>query len=132
MLDDSFAPVMQRGDVILINRSSRHIFNRGDVVLYRDKNNKRLGKIIGLPHERVRVNDGILSVKTISDDSLVNEMPVFGEVSKSLQEVGSVDDHEYYIINESRIYDSPGLIDERKIIGKPFFLVFPFNRFSRL
>ena len=65
-------------------------------------------------------------------DNLIKEMPLFAEVSKSLQEIGTIDEQEYFVFNESKLYDSPGLVDERKIIGKPFFLVFPFSRFSRL
>jgi len=130
--DDTFAPLVQKGDIVLINRFlGRRNFDRGDLVLYRSKG-KQLGKIIGLPRERVRINDGILSIRTIADDNLIKEMPLFAEVSKSLQEIGTIDEQEYFVFNESKLYDSPGLVDERKIIGKPFFLVFPFSRFSRL
>lgn len=130
--DDSFSPVLQKGDIVLISRLFRaSSFTREDLVVYRVAD-KRVGKIIGLPHERVRINDGILSIKTVPEDAIIKEMPLFGDVSKSIQEIGAIDEHEYFVINESRLYESPGLVDVRSIIGKPKFRIFPFNRITKL
>ncbi len=135
--DNRFAPVFLKDEVILINRLPLVLdhYGRGDIVVYRDINNqqiKEIGKIIGLPYERVHINDGIASITTQDDEKIVQELPIFGEVYKSLPDVGKLDAHEYFIVSEALIDKSPGIVDIRHIIGKPIFRVFPITRITKL
>ena len=123
--DNGMLPRYRKGDIILINRlpSYSQVYKRGDVVIFRDANDYSrafIRRIIGLPGERIIINDGILRI--YGTDKIIDELPVFGNVSSSLQDIGALDAHEYFVLGDSDHENNVGLIDRRFILGKPLAL----------
>jgi signal peptidase I len=126
--DDVMSPKYRKGDILLIDRISyfRNLFSRDDIVLVRndkEPGNKFLRRLIGMPNERVIINDGILTIR--GDGKLMKELPLFGSVFSSLKDIGDLDAHEYFIIGDTSLENGSGMIDERNIVGKPLYKLWP-------
>jgi signal peptidase I len=71
--DSSMHPAYQLGDRVLLNLCAH--LERGDIVLYRDGERLRPGRIVALPGEEVEVRDGQIQVKGEKVSSLVFPIP---------------------------------------------------------
>ncbi len=134
--DNALAPQYAKGDLLLISRLPYFLgnFHRFDVVIDRNPakvSEHRLRKIIGMPGERVSINDGILAVYG-ADGFLTEELPIFGNVALSMQNLGRIDDHEFYTISYDGFENSTGLLDIQFIIGKPLLRIYPLSRINIL
>lgn len=89
----------------------------------KEPGNKFLRRLIGLHNERVIINDGILTVR--GESGIVKELPLFGHVFSSLKDIGNLDAHEYFVIGDTNLENGSGMIDERNIIGKPLYKIWP-------
>ena len=125
--DQTMTPRFQKGDVVLVWRWPT--ITRGSVVLLREEK-RSLRKVIGLPKERVIINDGILSIRNSEGVSL-SELPVFASVTTSIKDIGNIDAHEYYVISEAGITENNGIIDKRHIIGSPVFRIWPIVKIGK-
>lgn len=127
--DNAMSPFFKKGDIILVSRIPYFTddFRRGDIIVFRGSNNrsiKHIRRIIGLPGERISINDGILSIKN-NDEKIVKELPLFGSVLSSLYDIGGLDAHEYYILGDSSFERPIGILDMRFIIGTPIIKIWP-------
>ncbi len=106
--------------------------NRGDIVVCKieadDKRHKIIKRLIGLPGDHVKIEDG----KVIVNDKVLEEPYEVGYTD------GSVDlllkANEVFVLGDNRgvSYDSRkiGPIAHNKILGKVLFRFFPFNKIS--
>lgn len=127
--DNAMAPDYKRGDIILINRIPYFLdnFKRYDLIVYRKNDNKTLylRRIIGLPYERIIVNDGILSIK--SSNEIIDELPLFGNTFKSILDQGNLDENEFFVLSSTHNDLGEGIVDKRFMIGKPILKLWPLN-----
>ncbi|MEK7649349.1 MAG: signal peptidase I [Patescibacteria group bacterium] len=125
--DNTMAPDFYKGDVVLINRWG--VYERNTVVLIRDleAGDHILRRILALPGERIRVNDGIISIVQ-EEGIMATELPIFGTTILTLPGVGKIDSHEFFFMPDQVIKDGSGLVDVRHIIGTPMIRIYPFSR----
>jgi signal peptidase I len=126
--DTSLTPLYNKGDVLLVNRLPYYFatMNRGDVIVYRDSSNnsvKHISRIIALPGEEVTVSDGILTV--IGTKKLTYELPLFGTAVASLNSIGKLDEHEYFVMGKQNTNSATGMLDIRFVVGKPWMKIWP-------
>ena len=128
--DTGMAPMLQQGDVLLLDRLSKYVRapRRGDIVAYRAEDGSALclGRIIGLPGETVQQRDGRVY---INGSLLLTEYLVEGGGDLPLTQVESAC---YFIMPDDRTsmtgsaYDM--LIPVERIAGKVILRVAPLPR----
>ena len=138
----SMLPTYHNGEFLLVDKLSYHLHKpkRGDVMifkLYENNNNPYEGKhlikrVIGLPNERVQVENGITTIynKENPNGFVIDEPFIsFKETHKNVDIV--LDDTHYFMMgdNRSQSYDSRdwGALDEVNIKGQVLFRVYPFK-----
>lgn len=119
---------LQDGQVILINKaaywfSSPH---RGDIVVYRSGDKMIIHRIVAMPEEWVKVNDGIVY---ISDNGGVDwvkldEPYAWGEKNIDAQ---PVPEGKYFILGDNRDNTSCELVARGNIIGKAWLSIWPLS-----
>lgn len=129
---DSMKPVLQNGDVVLVNRL---IYNaskpkRGDIIAFKPNGNENthysIKRIVGLPGETVQIKDGSVYINDV--ETLEH---IFAE---NIEEAGIADEpvvlkgNEYFVLgdnhsssDDSRMADI-GNVKRREIYGKVWFV----------
>ncbi len=136
---ESMDPAYLEKDYLIINQFSyklfRHQPNRGEVIVFRAPIQQKdfyLKRVIGLPGERVKVEEGKVIVYNedhpqgivIKEDYLVETTP--GSASVTLGP------DQYFVLGDNRnaSYDSRrfGPINKDSIVGRTWIRGWPFNR----
>ncbi len=129
---DSMKPVLQNGDVVLVNRL---IYNaskpkRGDIIAFKPNGNENthysIKRIVGLPGETVQIKDGSVYINDV--ETLEH---IFAE---NIEEAGIADEpvvlkgNEYFVLgdnhsssDDSRMADI-GNVKRNEIYGKVWFV----------
>lgn len=106
---------------------------RGEVVVFRypgDKSTFYIKRIIGLPNERIDIEQRTVSIdgKPIDESAYLKGISTSGTVHTKL------DSDQYFVMgdNRSNSYDSRawGPLGKEYIIGRALLRLFPFNRIS--
>lgn len=128
MPDDSMSETLEENDSILINKFP-YIFKspkRFDVIVFKQENstddNYNIKRIIGLPGETVKIEDGIIYINdTVLTESINVEPMTNGGLAKEGITLG---EDEYFVLGDNRNgcedsrFSNVGLIKEDEIIGK--------------
>lgn len=142
----SMSPTFDNKDFLLVDKLSYRFgfVNRGDVAIFKfyegGKSNPYTGKylikrIIGLPGERVVINNGSTTIYNkdhpkglVLDQSFV----VYTDVNKN-RDV-TLDDHHYFVMGDNRSgsYDSRdwGPLDAQYLKGQVLLRIFPLESFA--
>ncbi len=133
--DNNLTPLYNKGEVILVSRLSyfKGLHYRNEVIVYRDPrflSVKHISRIRALPGEAISVNDGILTI--LGDQKVIKEVSLFGDVSLSLNKIGRLDAHEFFVLDNKGIDSKESLVDIKNIIGKPIFRIWPINKIKYL
>jgi signal peptidase I len=127
--DSTMTPYFNEGDIVLVDRWNKaNNLYRDDYVIFRSPDNSKirhLRRIIGLPGERIAISDGILTITDLNEVKTNYALPLFGSVVTSQNQIGKLDDHEYYVIGEDIDKEPFGLVDDRFILGKPIIRLWP-------
>ena len=130
--DVGMAPAVMPGDVILFDRLAKHVKApaRGDIVAYSSVTGSGtyIGRIVGLPGERVDVYDGRVYIGGV----LLDERSyASGALSGSI-EAHTVPEGYYFILPDDRahaIVDADKLtVEASRIRGRAFIRVSPLSR----
>ena len=135
----SMEPTLQVGDRLLANKIIYRFRKpeRGEVIIFRYPENRRrdfVKRLVGLPEEKVEIHNGKIYIDGKEENPLniryyYSEGP-YGE-NKVL-----VPPHFYYVLgdNSRNSKDSRywGFVPEKDIIGKAFFIYWPFRRFGMI
>mgnify|MGYP005758971477 CR=1 FL=1 len=127
---DSMKPVLENGEVVLVNRLCYRIFSpsRGDIVAYsRDGSGQySIKRIVGLPGETVQIVDGSVYIndEKMTDDIYAEDIEYAG-IAAAPVELG---EGEYFVIgdnseasDDSRSPDA-GPVRKNDIYGKVWFV----------
>lgn len=131
----SMIPTIEVGDNVLANKLDRD-FHRGDVVIFPfpdDDKTLYIKRIIGEPGDKVEIKEG----KTFINDEVIPE-PYLAE--EQIGEFGpyNVPEGHYFMMGDNRNYSADArywtntYVKEDKIIGKAFWVWFPFNHLHSL
>lgn len=137
----SMDPTFVTGQYLLVDQVS-YYFNkpeRGDVIIFRYPNDPQtfyIKRIIGLPNERVSADTGRITIINsanpkgiLLDDSYVAKKHKTSETFDI-----NLGPTEYFVMGDNRAESSDsrtwGPLDEKFIVGRPIFRLFPFNKVS--
>lgn len=135
---DSMEPVLENGDVVLVNRLSYMIFSpsRGDIVAYSQNGSEQysIKRIVGLPGETVQIVEGSIYIdgEEMKDDIYAENIEYAGLASAPVE----LGDEEYFVIgdnasasDDSRSPDA-GPVSKSDIYGKIWFAAGPGDHFG--
>jgi len=126
---DSMNDTLKDGQILLLKKYDKN-FERFDIVVFQHEDAKLVKRIIGLPGDHIKYEDGILYINgEIVEDN-------FASITRNfdLQYLGydKVPDGYYFVMgdNRTRSVDSRriGLIKEENIDGITNFRIWPFGK----
>ncbi|MDW7662558.1 MAG: signal peptidase I [Bacillota bacterium] len=125
-------PTLKSGDRVLMKRIYRfHYVKRQDIITFYSREYKMLmiKRAIGLPKDSVIIrNDGALY---INGEKLLED---YVHPLNCPSKIFYVPKHHFFLLGDNRVYSSDSriweqpFIDEKDILGKAVFLVYPFRR----
>ncbi len=133
----SMEPSFEQSDYLMVDQVSYNFRDpeRGEVVVfhYPDNPQKRhIKRIIGLPEERVVIEEGRISVEKDGELKVLEENYILSSGRKD-EEV-TLEENEYFVVGDNReaSFDSRnwGSLPRENIIGRVFFQVSPFDIFG--
>lgn len=135
----SMKPVLESGDVILINRLAYDLGKpkRFDIALFsRDGSGTNLKRIIGLPGETVQIKDNRIYINgsLLETTSELSYVTIAG-IAEFPVELG---DDEYFLLGDNREssedsrFPGIGSVNRSRMIGKAWLRLQPFSRFGRI
>jgi signal peptidase I len=125
----SMNPNLVDGDILLVDQITARFndYKRFDVIVFEKSPSYLIKRIVGLPGETIQYIDNKLYIndKLIGEDFKVNgSTENFGPIN--------IPENSYYVLGDNRIDSKDsrdyGSIKQEKIVGKPFFIIWPFNK----
>lgn len=127
---DSMNPKYKNNDFMVLNKIiySFKPIRRGEVIVLKYKNNDLIKRIIALPNDKIKVENGKLYINNKEvKENYINSYTA----SYDFDEI-TLKDNEYFVMGDNRYnsYDSRnfGTITKNNIIGRVEFKIFPFNK----
>lgn len=137
MIGDSMNPVLENGDVVMVNRLI-HRPKRGDIIAFKPKGNENLHyyikRVIGLPGETLEIIEGRIYIdgEKLEEHYEATEIRDVGIIKKKI-ELGR---DEYFVLGDdrgksedSRMADV-GNVERAHIYGKVWFVFSPMKHFG--
>ena len=127
---DSMNPKYKNNDFMFLNKIiySFKPIRRGEVIVLKYKNNDLIKRIIALPNDKIKVENGKLYINNKEvKENYINSYTA----SYDFDEI-TLKDNEYFVMGDNRYnsYDSRnfGTITKNNIIGRVEFKIFPFDK----
>lgn len=127
---DSMNPKYKNNDFMFLNKIIYRFSNikRQEVVVIKYKDNDLIKRIIGLPNDKIKVENGKLYINNKEvKENYINSYTA----SYDFDEI-TLKDNEYFVMGDNRYnsYDSRnfGTITKNNIIGRVEFKIFPFDK----
>lgn len=134
-IGDSMNPILENGDIILVNRFKYDASSpkRGDIIVFKPNGNENLHssikRIVGLPGETVQIVDGVIY---IDGEALEEKYEVTGitEAGLAAEEIVLAGD-EFFVLGDNRESsedsraDDVGNVKRSEIEGKAWFIISP-------
>lgn len=137
----SMYPTFDDGQYLIVDEISyiRGNIHRGDVVIFKYPNDPKryfVKRMIGLPNEKISINNGKVTIINaehpegfLLDESYVNEP--FDTTG-----VYETKDDEYFVMGDNRNNSSDsrfwGVVPKKRLIGRAYLRLLPFNSVSYL
>jgi len=134
----SMDPAFKNGDYLIVDELSYRLSDpeRLDVVIFRYPKQPSkffIKRIIGLPGETVKIEDGNVTIITIEGMSILLDEP-YVEFTKQDRYQRTLEEAEYFVLGDNRAGSSDsriwGPLTENFIIGKPIVRLFPITHFD--
>lgn len=127
---DSMNPKYKNNDFMFLNKIIYKFtpIKRGDVIVLKYKNDDLIKRVIGLPKDKIKVENGKLYINNKEyKENYINSYTA----SEDFDEV-TIKNNEYFVMGDNRYnsYDSRrfGPINKKDIMGKVEFRIFPFDK----
>lgn len=139
-IGDSMSPVLENGDVVLVNRIiyDASAPKRGDIIVFKPNGNEHLHsymkRIIALPGETVQIKDGNIYVdgKKLKEDYKTTALSDAGLAAEKITLAGD----EFFVLGDNRESSEDsrmadiGNVKRSEIEGKAWFIATPGDRFG--
>ena len=143
VLDDSMEPVLEREDVVLLNRIGYRFGNpeRMDLIAMRigssDNSPVYLRRVIALPGDTVRITGGVIYVNNEAVE--LSENPEAVSFAGQAENEIKLEPNTYFVLcdnyntnNDDSRRSSIGTVSRRQIIGKVWAIAAPWGRMEKL
>ena len=141
-IGDSMNPVLQNGDVVLVNRIIYDASSpkRGDVIVFRPNGNENIHfyikRIVGLPGETLQIKEGIIYVdgEAITEKYETTQLIHAGLAEEEIVLGGD----EFFVLGDNRENSEDsrmadiGNVKRSEIEGKAWLIVSPISNFGRV
>ncbi len=130
----SMYSTLDNGEILILNKFNKN-YKRFDVIVFKNRNDKLIKRIIGLPGEYIEYKDSKLYVngKYIKEKFLTNNQITYDFALEDL-EYKKIPEGYYFVLGDNRTNSTDsriiGLISEKQIDGKTDFIIFPFTKFG--
>ena len=128
----SMDPTLIDGETMILNKLALNIrdINRWDIVVARTDGSNVIKRVVGLPGERVKYEDGVLYIngEAVEDNFSLTITYDFNEIK--------VDENEFFLLGDNRRISQDsrnpqiGNIHRDDIRGITNIIIFPFGRFG--
>lgn len=135
---DSMKPNLHNGDLLLERKIGYNSTNikRFDIVVIKDDKEEIIKRIIGLPGEHISYKNNKLYV----NDKVLEENFDFRKTNDfNLEEIcscNSIPEGKYLVLGDNRPISKDsrmiGLIDEKDILGKAVYRIWPISKFGNI
>lgn len=120
---------LKDGEILLLKKYDK-TYNRFDIIVFNYGNDKLVKRVIGLPGEHVKYEDGILYI----NDEIVEDQ--FASITRdyNLNYLGldTIPEGYYFVLGDNRTKSSDsrmiGLVSEEVIEGTTSFSLWPFGK----
>lgn len=125
----SMEPGLQGGQVILVNKATYWFGSprRGDIVVYRSENKIIIHRIVAMPEEWVKVNDGIVYISDNGTGEWVKLNEPYAQGHSISYGPKPVPEGEYFILGDNRDHTSCEMVPRDNIIGKAWLSIWPLS-----
>lgn len=132
---ESMFPTFDDGDYLIVDQLTYHFKTpeRGSVVVFRypyEPNKFFIKRIIGLPGETVRIEDGTVTIFSNAHPQglTLNDEYITENLTEDLPET-TLGEEEYFVMGDNRAHSSDsrswGALGEEYIVGRPFVQLLP-------
>lgn len=123
---------LKDGNILLLNKFD-HEYERYDIVVFDYQNSKLVKRIIGLPGEHIKYEDGILYVN--GEEVKDNFSSITANYDLEYLGYETIPDGYYFVLGDNRTKSSDsriiGLISEEYIKGTTTFSLWPFGKIKK-
>ena len=129
----SMTNTLKNGEILLLNKFEYRFsdIKRFDIVVVKAHGERIIKRVIGLPGETLKYENGILYI----NDKMIEEN-YLDEVTKDFTYEGKIPDECYFVMGDNRddSLDSRyfGCFPKKDILGHASFVLFPFAKFGKL
>ena len=134
---DSMEPVLENGNVVLINRIIYDAKNpkRGDIIAFKPNGNENshyyIKRIIALPGERIQIQEGsiLINGEVLEESYTTTELAEAGIAGEEIK----LGQDEYFVLGDNRMSSEDsrnaniGIVRREYIEGKIWFILTPFE-----
>jgi len=129
VIGPSMEPTLKEGSFIAVNKFSyrfRKII-RNEIIIFKHDEKYLIKRVIGLPGETIEYKDNVLYI-----DGKPYEEMFLTETTTADYNTGVIPENKYFVLGDNRDNSLDGndfgLIDKQDIIGKAWFVIWPFNQ----
>ena len=139
---ESMVPSFENGDYLIVDEMSYKLRapERGEVIVFKyphDTSQRYIKRIIGLPGETVKIENGNVDILNNKGENVLNED---GYLPKSTITSGDINvvlgQEEYFVLGDNRAASSDsrswGVLNKKYIIGKVALRAWPFSVFAKM
>ena len=138
----SMEPNFYNSDYLIVDEISYRFREplRGEVVVFKypqDESQRYIKRIIGLPDETVKVQDGKVFIFKDNKQYTLDETDYFPDEIQTLGNIMiSLQEDEYFVLGDNRQFSSDsrrwGAVSEEEIIGRVAVRLWPFAAISKI
>lgn len=131
----SMDPTFSDGEYLIVDELTYRFQepHRGDIIVFRpptDKSKFYIKRIIGLPGEKIEVNNGTVTIfPKDNSDGIVLDEPYIAKKSADTDKTWELGPDDYFVMGDNRTESSDsrawGTLDENAIVGRAFIRLLP-------
>jgi signal peptidase I len=139
---ESMTPNFENGDYLIIDEFSYRVREpqRGEVIVFKYPNDitqRYIKRIIGLPGETVKIENGNVEILDNNGENVLNESSYLFSLTYTDGDANvSLGQTEYFVLGDNRSASSDsrrwGVLDKKYIIGKVAIKAWPFTAFAKV